>query len=115
MDYAVVYRQHRVDITTMGDLIHATNRLIFAAPVEERHRLRRLHLEHELPRNVGITENAVHNASKAEYPSVARRLDMAAVHDASFVGQPAESSQHACALLLPTTRLLRRNRQRPSP
>ena len=103
--YAVSDLQQKVAEATVGDLVHANNVLNQAKrQVNENQKLRFLQLGDTCGIQIQHSDTTRRHHKRQQH-TVTTKLGMAAVHDASFMGQPREGSQSAYCLMLCSTQL----------
>ena len=100
LSYAVSHLQQQVEQATVSDLVHANNVLNMAKKsVQQGHRQKNLDWGPDLIWEVQ------HSHPKEKPRRIPKDLGFAAIHDASFMGQPKEGSQSAYCLMLCSTKL----------
>lgn len=101
LSYSVSDLQQEVDIATVGDLIHANHvRNLAKKGLAEGHRLKLLHPHSTLYLNLALTHAHKTRNLVVDTSDKYLHLGMAAVHAASFMGQPDEASTQAYVILL---------------
>ena len=101
--YAVSDLQQKVAKATVGDLVHANNVLNVAKRSVQQNQKLNFRDIGETPR---MELQHSHRPTKKSKPGrLVKGLGMAAVHDASFMGQPNDGSQSAYCLMLCSTKM----------
>ena len=95
--YSVSDLQQKVSQATVGDLVHANNVLNLAKKNVEDGQVLRFPV---LPEDIRMELQHSHDPRPEKTPKKERAIGFGAIHDASFMGQPRDGSQQACALMI---------------
>ena len=105
ISYDVSDLQQKVAESTVGDLVHANN--VMNAAKRQAHQGQKI-LFQQLGEDVRLEvqhSDKTRDKARGKIKRLPVGLGMAAVHDASFMGQPKEGSQSAYCLMLCSTKL----------